>query len=111
MYMLDAEAAEWGEKHLKQIAQKNIRNQRRKLRNEARRLAPQVHAMWGPICFYCNNEIANTIDHVVPLCKGGTNDLSNLRPACQRCNVKKGNKDLEEFMPSLLSRLPYRKAV
>ena len=30
------------------------------------------------------------IDHIVPLSKGGTYDLENLRVICQKCNAEKG---------------------
>lgn len=33
-----------------------------------------------------------SIDHVVPLALGGTNDLTNLVLACLPCNIKKGVK-------------------
>lgn len=33
-----------------------------------------------------------TVDHVVPLCKGGSNKIENLVTACVVCNGKKGNK-------------------
>ncbi|MBL6456961.1 HNH endonuclease [Belnapia sp. T6] len=32
------------------------------------------------------------IDHVIPVSKGGTDDLSNLRVLCQVCNIGKGNR-------------------
>ncbi|MBM7052226.1 HNH endonuclease signature motif containing protein [Rothia sp. ZJ1223] len=35
-----------------------------------------------------------TADHVIPRSKGGTDDLSNLRPAHHRCNSARGNKDI-----------------
>lgn len=34
-----------------------------------------------------------TIDHVIPLSKGGTNDLSNLRLLCKHHNSQKGDRD------------------
>lgn len=32
------------------------------------------------------------IDHIKPICKGGTNEISNLRTLCGRCNNGKGSK-------------------
>lgn len=32
-----------------------------------------------------------TIDHVVPLSRGGTNEASNLRLCCRGCNKKKSD--------------------
>lgn len=42
----------------------------------------------GPILF---NETWH-IDHLIPLSKGGTNDLDNLALSCVRCNLEKSNK-------------------
>jgi 5-methylcytosine-specific restriction endonuclease McrA len=36
-------------------------------------------------CHYCG-QAANTVDHVIPKAKGGTDDPSNLVAACARCN-------------------------
>jgi 5-methylcytosine-specific restriction enzyme A len=32
------------------------------------------------------------IDHIIPLAKGGTNDLSNLHTLCQQCNLSKSDR-------------------
>jgi len=48
-------------------------------------------------CHYCDCRIPlskTTIDHVIPISKGGRNEISNLVISCLSCNVKKGNKIL-----------------
>jgi 5-methylcytosine-specific restriction protein A len=44
------------------------------------------------ICWLCGKHGANTVDHVIPLSHGGTNDISNLKPAHKRCNSSRGNR-------------------
>lgn len=39
----------------------------------------------GWVCAYCSRD-ADTVDHVVPKAKGGTDDVSNLLAACRECN-------------------------
>lgn len=53
------------------------------------------------LCPYCNKNKPNTIDHVIPLSKGGTNNMDNLLPVCVSCNSKKGDKSLVEWKPML----------
>lgn len=50
-------------------------------------------------CRYCGStEQPLHCDHVVPVSRGGTNDLSNLACACAFCNLSKGDKLLEEWL-------------
>ncbi|WP_313392781.1 HNH endonuclease [Sphingobium yanoikuyae] len=46
-----------------------------------------------PLCRYCRSEgrisPATLIDHIVALSVGGSNDRSNLAPACAYCNAAK----------------------
>lgn len=43
-------------------------------------------------CWICGDDISDEmhVDHVKPLSKGGPHMLSNLRPACPECNIRKG---------------------
>jgi hypothetical protein len=47
----------------------------------------------GGVCHYCGQP-AGTVDHIVALCHGGTDDVGNLIPACKHCNCSKGNQRL-----------------
>lgn len=38
-----------------------------------------------------------TVDHVIPVSRGGSHDLDNLVLACHNCNSRKGVKSYEEF--------------
>ncbi|MCP4179076.1 MAG: HNH endonuclease [bacterium] len=44
------------------------------------------------ICYYCKNEFAPselTMDHVVPLSRGGKSTKGNIVPCCKECNNEK----------------------
>jgi hypothetical protein len=41
-------------------------------------------------CAICKSDSNITIDHVIPLSKGGTNFPDNLQPLCRSCNSRKG---------------------
>lgn len=38
------------------------------------------------------------VEHIQPRAKGGTDRVSNLCLACEKCNIKKGTKDLKDFL-------------
>jgi len=44
------------------------------------------------ICQYCGTPKALTIDHVVPVSRGGKSTFENCVTACRSCNNKKSNK-------------------
>lgn len=43
-------------------------------------------------CQYCGSSKDLTIDHIIPLSRGGENTFDNVTVACRRCNSRKGNK-------------------
>lgn len=54
-----------------------------------------------PFCAYCGKP-SEHLDHIVPICQGGTNDKSNLQMLCGRCNCKKAVKE-RSYLPLKLS--------
>ena len=54
---------------------------------------------WGRNCTYCGKEnIPLQVEHIAPRAKGGTNRVSNLCLACEKCNLAKGTKDIKDFL-------------
>jgi 5-methylcytosine-specific restriction endonuclease McrA len=62
------------------------------------------------ICHYCGRKVgrnALTMDHVVPLSRGGRSSKGNLVPACKACNNKKKYLlpiEWEEYLKTLSDR-------
>jgi len=42
-------------------------------------------------CVYCGAP-ATQVDHVVPISRGGADDISNFAASCAPCNLRKGNR-------------------
>lgn len=64
----------------------------------------RILADWNGLCSCCDAKAA-TFDHVIPRCHGGTNAASNLLPACNPCNARKGFERLENFLSDRPERL------
>lgn len=67
---------------------------RRKKMNTRKRLKP------GTRCAYCGKLLSTytaTIDHIVPLSRGGDNEPSNLCWCCKNCNSEKAYFLTEEW--------------
>lgn len=88
-------------------AKENKRNVQRRRDHEKRargKLPTKAEVLdrWSNRCHLCEkkidldlpsmNRLGFTFDHVVPVSKGGTNDLQNIRPAHRSCNSARGNR-------------------
>jgi len=68
-----------------------------------------IYDKTGGYCYYCGKKIdwsnygahgekgAWTVDHMLPVSRGGTDHMNNLVPACIPCNSSKGDLRPREF--------------
>jgi len=62
----------------------------------------------GHACQYCGRRGERlTVDHVVPRSRGGETGWTNVVAACLRCNLRKGNRALEEAGMTLVREPSY----
>lgn len=82
----------------KKIPVNTLINRRAQSKMTKRRLLRELELRPETKCLYCKINRADTIDHVIPLCRNGTWEKANIVPCCLECNQKKGDKTLEEFL-------------
>lgn len=52
-------------------------------------------------CSYCGQKFTEdymSVDHIIPISTGGSNESNNLTAACRRCNSSKNNRSLLYFL-------------
>ena len=49
-------------------------------------------------CKNCDSAINLCVDHIHPVSKGGSNNLTNLQTLCTSCNASKGTKTMNEWL-------------
>ncbi len=73
------------------VDEEEIRREKAKAR-ELRRSQWWKNVLARGKCYYCGRKFHPsqlTMDHLVPLARGGKSKKSNLVPACKECNSKK----------------------
>ncbi|MFH7030040.1 MAG: RNA-guided endonuclease IscB [Heteroscytonema crispum UTEX LB 1556] len=61
---------------------------------------------WNRECASCGiKDVPLQVEHIHPKSKGGTDSITNLTLSCEKCNIKKGTKDIKEFLKKDSSRL------
>ena len=64
----------------------------------------QLYDKYNGHCAYCGTPLGAgwQTDHIVPKCRGGTDDIENLAPACRPCNASKAGYGVEQFRVRLI---------
>ncbi len=78
-----------------------------------RKLLEKLIRLGRSMCRYCIERrlAVLTLEHLTPICRGGTWDLKNLDVTCYRCNLAKGKMTDREFKHHIkqiggIARLP-----
>lgn len=50
---------------------------------------------WDRRCARCGERRPLTLDHILPISRGGTDDITNIQPLCSRCNDIKGTQAIQ----------------
>ena len=88
------------------ISEEEVRREKEKARS-LRRTHWWNKKIQKGICYYCHREVGRgqlTMEHVVPLSRGGKSKKGNIVPACKDCNNKKKSMlplEWEEYLESL----------
>lgn len=91
-------------------AQRPLKNARQQIRNRliAKNnydLKPkEILKLYNSNCYNCETNEALSIDHIIPLSRGGNHSIGNLMTLCRKCNSSKGNKLLTEWQKTIRVR-------
>ncbi len=89
-----------------EITEQDIRREKEKARR-LRQSSWWMRKIQMGQCHYCHRRVGRknlTMDHVVPLSRGGKSKKGNIVPACKTCNTKKKYLlpiEWEEYLKSL----------
>ena len=91
------------------ISESEIKREKEKARR-LRQSAWWMRKIQKGVCYYCRREVGRTnltMDHVVPLSRGGRSRKGNIVAACKECNNKKKYLlpiEWEEYLSTFLGR-------
>jgi len=86
----------WGKNNREKVA---LINQRRRAKtSEFVVLEKDIASIYSRPCVRCNKTSNITLDHIIPLSRGGAHSVGNFQPLCKSCNSSKGAKTMTEWI-------------
>lgn len=87
--------------------QRPLKNARQQIRNRLlsgnafKLLSKEIANLYKQPCYNCGTRDNLSIDHIIPLSRGGNHSIGNLMTLCRPCNSSKGKKLLVEWHQDL----------
>lgn len=81
------------------VSEEEVRRERQKAR-ELRSSQWWKRRCSAGVCYYCGKKVSPrslTMDHIVPIIRGGKSMKGNMVPACKKCNNQKKDRLLMEW--------------
>ena len=63
-------------------------------------LDKELRKIYDSHCFMCGSQEGQSIDHIIPISRGGTHSVGNIMTLCQRCNASKHARTITEWKHS-----------
>ena len=85
--------------HIETVDPAHVKRERAKAR-EMRGSSWWKQQLGKGVCYYCENKFSQdqlTMDHVIPLSRGGRSTKKNIVAACKQCNSHKKNLTVAEI--------------
>lgn len=91
---------EWKQANPERKRELEHRRRARKHENGVYAISPKDMRRLAKACVYCGSVEQITMDHVIPISRGGTHGVGNLVPACASCNAVKNARTIMEWRMS-----------
>ena len=88
----------WQKANPEKVREYTERRRIRKTQNgEYQITEKELKKLYESLCIYCGSNKRITLDHVIPISRGGSHGIGNIAPACLSCNSSKSDKTIMEW--------------
>lgn len=60
-------------------------------------LERELKALYASSCAFCGSIDGITMDHIIPVSRGGNHSIGNIQPLCKKCNSRKKARLVSEY--------------
>lgn len=57
----------------------------------------ELKALYASACAFCGGRDDITMDHIIPVSRGGNHSIGNIQPLCRKCNSRKKARLVSEY--------------